>query len=95
MLRNVGDDWKPDGQLILQYYIPMKSTGVAYAQKTALREVNAHSIVNMGSVIEVQTDGKLANFESVSIVLNGFGARPFTAVETEQAMLASRSTKRQ
>ena len=87
MLRNVGDDWKPDGQLILQYYIPMKSTGVAYAQKTALREVNAHSIVNMGSVIEVQTDGKLANFESVSIVLNGFGARPFTAVETEQAML--------
>lgn len=86
MLRNVGDNWKPDGQLILRYHIPMRAMGVAYAQKTALREVNAHSIVNMGSVIDVQMDGKLATFESVSIVLNGFGARPFQAFETEQAM---------
>ncbi len=86
MLLDVGEDWKPDGQLILRYYIPIEAMGAAYAQKTALREVNAHSIVNMGSVIDAQLDGKTAKFKSVSIVLNGFGTRPFRAVETEQSM---------
>ena len=86
MLRDVGDNWKPDAQLLLRYFIPMGSMGIVYAQKTALREVNAHSIVNMGSVIDIQTDEKLAKFESVSIILNGFGARPFRAIETEKTM---------
>ena len=86
MLQAVGNDWKPDNQLILQYHIPIEPMGVAYAQKTALREVNAHSIVNMGSLIDVKKDGSLATFGAISLVMNGFGARPFRAIETEQAM---------
>ena len=86
MLSDAGEHWQPDGQLILRYHIPIDFTGAVYAQKTALREVNAHSIVNMGSVIEVQQAGTRVKFGQVSLVLNGFGARPFRAVETEKVM---------
>jgi len=73
-----------DEIVLTSYVIPLKSSNdVALAQKVALREVNAHSIVNATTNFSIN-DSLIVN--SAMIVFGGIAPYPWRATETEEAM---------
>lgn len=69
--------------ILLSYFIPIGSGSVVLSQKVALRDVNAHSIVN--SAISIQVDS-LLQVQNVSLVYGGLAPYPWHAAETESLM---------
>jgi xanthine dehydrogenase/oxidase len=68
--------------LLVSFYIPFgNENDVMLAQKVALRDVNAHSIVNNASLI--QLDEKLS-VSDVRFVFGGLAPYPWRAIETEK-----------
>jgi xanthine dehydrogenase/oxidase len=61
---------------------PAGSSQVALAQKVALREVNAHSIVNCGSVFDVSG----SSVTTAALVFGGIAPYPWHAAKTEAAL---------
>ena len=74
--------------VLISYYLPRGDfrNEVALAQKVALREVNAHSIVNTTTVMTLSPTNAI---DEVSIVFGGIAPYPWHAVRTE-AMLAGK-----
>lgn len=67
--------------IILRYFIPKGTDNeVVLAQKTALREINSHSIVNICTRIEIDNQLKITNAE---IVFGGIAPYPWHANNTE------------
>ncbi len=73
-------------QIVLSSYeIPLKSANaIVFAQKVALREVNAHSIVNAATHFSINDK---AIIESAVVAFGGIAPYPWRAAETEKAML--------
>lgn len=68
--------------VLISFYIPFgKAEDVVLAQKVALRDVNAHSIVNSACLI---TCGKSLKVNQVSLVFGGLAPYPWHAAETEK-----------
>ncbi|HVW97868.1 MAG TPA: molybdopterin cofactor-binding domain-containing protein [Mucilaginibacter sp.] len=68
--------------LLVSFYIPFgDANDVALAQKVALRDVNAHSIVNNTSLIKTGAGQKV---EEVRLVFGGIAPYPWRASETEK-----------
>jgi len=70
--------------VLVSYYIPFGgSNEVVLAQKVALRDVNAHSIVNSGSFIQLD---KSLNVTETRLVFGGLAPYPWHAVKTEKLL---------
>lgn len=82
--------------LLLNFFVPsQKEAAGSLAQKTALRSINSHSIVNattrlvLISPIEKGCDGTVSEASSateVSLIFGGLAPYPWRAVETEKAL---------
>ncbi|PAM94663.1 xanthine dehydrogenase [Flavobacterium sp. IR1] len=73
-----------DSIVLSSYEIPLRdSNAIVFAQKVALREVNAHSIVNATTNFKVN-DQKIIT--SASIVFGGIAPYPWRATKTEKAL---------
>jgi len=85
LIQSVKDDPKlADRIVIAAYAIPLGDTKeVVLAQKVALREVNAHSIVNATTHFKL-SDGLIV--QSASLVFGAIAPYPWRATETEKAM---------
>jgi xanthine dehydrogenase/oxidase len=71
--------------VIVSYVLPLgEATDIALAQKVALREVNAHAIVN--ATTRLTFAGKL-KVESAGLVFGGIAPYPWHARKTEAAMV--------
>ncbi|GFH58163.1 xanthine dehydrogenase [Chaetoceros tenuissimus] len=66
--------------LIKSYEVPIKDDFIM-PNKTAMREVNSHSIVNSAIVLPIDKDGHVS--EDVKIVFGGIAPYPWCAVECE------------
>ncbi len=71
--------------VLVSYLLPLgdPSGEVALAQKVALREVNAHSIVNTTSLFTLSSDDLIS---SLSLVFGGIAPFPWHAAKTEAAL---------
>lgn len=68
--------------VLVSFYIPFGDTDdVALAQKVALRDVNAHSIVNAGCSINF---GKSLKVNDIKLVFGGLAPYPWRATKTEK-----------
>jgi len=77
----------PDLQrgVLVNYLVPWtKPQEYARTYKTALREVNAHSIVNAGLRVRFNVDGTVAD---AAVVLGGIGPVAFHASATETSLI--------
>ncbi|MEO0575261.1 MAG: molybdopterin cofactor-binding domain-containing protein [Pseudomonadota bacterium] len=73
-----------DRILITQYRIPTHpQDAIVQAQKVALRDINAHSIVNATTVLSVDKALRLA---SVNLTFGGIAPFPWRATQTEAAL---------
>jgi len=80
----VGDPTLVDRVVLERYRLPMgPQNEVVLAQKVALREVNAHSIVNGTSVLSLSGNSRL---ESVVLTFGAIAPYPWRAVRTEAAL---------
>lgn len=86
LLEAIKTDSKLADTIVLSSYeIPLKdSNAIVFAQKVALREVNAHSIVNATTSFKI-SDQYIT--ESAVIALGGIAPYPWRATETEKAMI--------
>lgn len=75
--------------LLTAYRIPRGAGSVALAQKVALREVNAHSLVNHAGSLRFSTVGTI---EDATIVFAGFTPCPWRPSKTEAAMRGGQLT---
>ncbi|PYP87934.1 MAG: xanthine dehydrogenase [Candidatus Angelobacter sp. Gp1-AA117] len=74
-----------DNIILLSYDLPLgERREVTLAQKVALRDVNAHSIVNVATRFALARDLTL---ESATVVLGGIAPYPWHAKDTEKAMI--------
>ena len=74
----------PDRIVLVAYHLPVGGANeVVLAQKVAMRDVNAHSIVNTASVLEISADSVLTG---VTLAYGGIAPYPWRAVETEAAL---------
>lgn len=87
----VKDPTLADRIVISSYTIPLGDAGqqTVLAQKVALREVNAHSIVNATTVFNF---GKDLTIQSATLVFGGIAAHPWRAMLTEKAMNGQKLT---
>lgn len=70
--------------LLTRYRIPLSnSSAIVQAQKVALRDINAHSIVNASTVLDVAQDLTTTTAE---LTFGGIAPFPWRAIETEAAM---------
>jgi len=77
-----------EGAVLWQYVVPhTRKDEYARVYKTALREENAHSIVNAGMRVRFSGDGTV---EETSIVLGGIGPVAFHAERAEKALTGSK-----
>nr|WP_274706893.1 molybdopterin cofactor-binding domain-containing protein [Allorhizobium sonneratiae] len=78
---------------LLRYRVSVERDGVFWAQKTALREVNSHSIVNSGSCITLETaGGQEPKIAFVNLVFGGiapYAWRPERTISFLQGKKAS------
>lgn len=82
--RVVAEPAEADDMLIIRYHLPFGKKGeVVLAQKTALREVNAHAIVN--STCRLDLDDSLT-VQDVALVFGGIAPYPWRAKKTEEAL---------
>ncbi|MBN1207593.1 MAG: molybdopterin-dependent oxidoreductase [Myxococcaceae bacterium] len=73
-----------DSLVLIAYTVPLgKRNEVVLAQKVALRDVNAHSIVNTTSRLHLS---KALVVEEAMLVFGGIAPYPWRAQKTEQAM---------
>ncbi len=73
--------------ILASYSIPFgDKNDVVLAQKVALRDVNAHSIVNSASLIQL---GRSLKVTAVHLTFGGLAPYPWRAVETEKLILGS------
>lgn len=80
----IADPKLADNIVLSSYEIPLRdSNDIVFAQKVALREVNAHSIVNITTNFNINDD---AIVKSAIIVFGGIAPYPWRAIETEKAM---------
>jgi xanthine dehydrogenase/oxidase len=81
----IDDSSLADRIVLASYAIPLGDPGDAVlAQKVALREVNAHSIVNTTTQFKFATG---LTVQSASLVFGAIAPFPWRAVKTEQAMI--------
>ena len=86
----VNDPKRARGLVLLRVHIPYGGTDdLLLPQKIALREVNAHSIVN--STTRLVVDHDLA-VQDVSLVFGGIAPFPWRAEHTEAGMRGKRSS---
>jgi xanthine dehydrogenase/oxidase len=79
-----------DRIVLTSYSLPLgDSTEPVLAQKVALREVNAHSIVNATTRF---TFGKKLTVDSATLVFGGIAPYPWRASQTEKAMVGKELT---
>lgn len=71
--------------VIVAVHVPVRSAAVVSAQKTALREVNSHSLVNACTRIVLE-DGVVTE---ASLVFGGVVPMPWAAVQAEQALIGT------
>lgn len=80
----VKDPKLADEIVLTSYVIPLKDANdVVLAQKVALREVNAHSIVNATTNFSINDE---LIVKSAMLVFGGIAPYPWRATETEEAM---------
>ena len=73
-----------DDIVLLRYHIPVgDQNDIVLAQKVALREINAHSIVNATTNLTID---KNLVFEKASLIFGGIAPYPWHAGETEKAL---------
>jgi xanthine dehydrogenase/oxidase len=77
-----GDQGSLDGLVIMRYHLPLRADGIVLAQKVALREVNAHSLVNATTVLRLAG----SQVTSAVIALGGIAPYPWRPARTEQAL---------
>jgi xanthine dehydrogenase/oxidase len=85
LVARVAADASLPGRIVLvSVRFPLGETSdVALAQKVALREVNAHSIVNCESVLQASADGTVTR---AALVFGGIAPYPWHAAKSEAAM---------
>ena len=84
----IADQSFADNILLLSYHIPdIHSDILVLAQKVALRDINAHSIVNSGIYLDVDPSTRVIN--EVRLVFGAIAPYPWRATKTEQAMLGN------
>ncbi|MFL6305274.1 MAG: molybdopterin cofactor-binding domain-containing protein [Candidatus Sulfotelmatobacter sp.] len=78
-----------DNIVLVSYELPAgrPSGEIVLAQKVALRDVNAHSVVNTTSQLAVSPDSVLTH---VSLVFGGIAPYPWHAVRTEAALTGTK-----
>ncbi|WP_017576439.1 molybdopterin cofactor-binding domain-containing protein [Nocardiopsis kunsanensis] len=82
-----------DDMVLLHYELPLPKDGVeAFAHKTALREVNAHALVNATIAVAVDqghpsTEESGLHLSSARLVFGGLDAIPWKATRTTQELL--------
>lgn len=78
-----------DRIVLVSYELPVGRLGdeVVLAQKVALRDVNAHSVVNTTSLLVVSQDSELTR---VSLVFGGIAPYPWHAARTEASLAGKR-----
>lgn len=82
----VNNQVETDGILLLSYHIAQVDDAIlVLAQKVALRDINAHSIVNSGIWLDVDPESLTIN--EVKLVFGAIAPFPWRAKKTEQAML--------
>jgi xanthine dehydrogenase/oxidase len=70
--------------VLVSYYLPFgESSDVVLPQKVALREVNAHSIVNAATLLKVDASLQV---QHASLVYGGLAPYPWHAAETERLL---------
>ncbi len=80
----VADPKLADNIILISYDLPLgERREVTLAQKVALRDVNAHSIVNVSTRFEL---GRDLTVEGTTIVFGGIAPYPWHAKETGRAM---------
>ena len=73
-----------DDIVLIRYHIPAgEKNDIVLAQKVALREVNAHSIVNATTNLTVD---KALKVEKSALIFGGIAPFPWRAVDTEKQM---------
>jgi len=73
-----------DDIVLVRYHIPVgEKDDIVLAQKVALREVNAHSIVNAATNLTVDKNLRL---KKAALIFGGIAPFPWHASETEKAM---------
>jgi xanthine dehydrogenase/oxidase len=76
--------------LLLNYHIPLHNNGaLVQAQKVALRDINAHSIVNTTSVFTVADD---LTITAVNLTYGAIAPYPWRPRKTEQLLLGQKLT---
>ena len=85
LVEAVKNDPKLADEIVLaSYEIPLKDINdVVLAQKVALREVNAHSIVNATTNLNINDE---CIVKSAMLVFGGIAPYPWRAIETEMAL---------
>jgi xanthine dehydrogenase/oxidase len=84
MTRIQGDPSLVDDIILLNYRLPVEiEEEITFAQKVALREVNAQAIVNMTTSLQVT---EALRVENAILSLGGIGRAPWRAAKTERAM---------
>ncbi|MFC3193791.1 molybdopterin cofactor-binding domain-containing protein [Marinicella sediminis] len=74
--------------LLLNYHIPLHNDGsLVQAQKVALRDINAHSIVNTTSVLEVADD---LTITGINLTFGAIAPYPWRPRKTEQMLLGQK-----
>lgn len=67
------------GILLIRYHIPTGGDDIVLAQKTAIRQVNSHSIVNATTVVDVKKSGQVAK---ARLIFGGIAPYPWEAKKT-------------
>ena len=67
--------------LLLRYYIPIGGSEIVLAQKTAIRQVNSHSVVNTTTLMDVGQSGSLS---TVRLIYGGIAPFPIVAEATQK-----------
>lgn len=87
--RAAADPAPPDGVVILTYHLPLlPAEDVVLAQKVALRDVNAHSLVNATTRLRLAG----TEVEDAVVVFGGIAPHPWRPARTEAALRDSELT---
>lgn len=80
----VADPARLAGLVLMTYHLPLSTDATVFAQKVALRDVNAHSLVNATTAFRLDGVG----VEDATVVFGGIAPIPWRPVGTEEALRA-------
>ena len=81
----VADPARLAGLVIMAYHLPLSTADTVFAQKVALRDVNAHSLVNATTSLRLDGTG----VEDATVVFGGIAPVPWRPARTEEELRAA------